>query len=90
MDRDQIRKMSRMMKLVDRLGMMIITAAISYGAQQVKDLSKNVAELNTSVAVILERDKSRADAIHTIEERLGIMEKSIAKIRRRDDYDYGE
>lgn len=74
MDRKRLVEMTRLMRLVDRLGMAIITAAISYGAQQVKGLSENVAELNTSVAVILERDKSRQDTIIEIQSRLRSLE----------------
>lgn len=89
MDRKRLVEMNRFMRLVDRLGMAIITAAISYGAQQVKGLSENVAQLNTSVAVIIERDKSRQDSINDIQNRLRSLESGYAGRRSRGG-DVGE
>lgn len=73
----------RYARILDRLGLALITAILGYGVDQVKTLTENVEKLNTNVAVILVRFESQAKEISELRERIVTLERVIHHTKER-------
>lgn len=66
----------KVMRLVDRTGMAVITAILSYCASQVTSLTTTVETLSKNVAVILEKYDSHSLQINDLKERVTYIERT--------------
>ena len=59
---------------VFKIGVSVISVAITYGAHQVQGLAENVAELNRSVSQMLVRDQSQEKQLDDLRARITYLE----------------
>lgn len=72
----------KLLKIIDRVGMSIITLAISFGATQIKEMSENIATMNTNLAVVVTKNESQNKEISDLKERLMYLERIV--LRKKD------
>jgi len=62
---------------VFKIGVSVISVAITYGAHQVQGLAQNVAELNSSVSKMLVRDESQEKQLDDLRARITFLERKM-------------
>jgi len=72
----------KLLKIIDRVGMTIITLSISFGASEIKKMSENIATMNTNLAVVVTKNENQNKEISDLKERLVYLERIV--LRKKD------